>query len=360
MLTRREVLALMGSSAVLKIGRVGEVPFERIDAHFHVHQSVPAVVAKLEETNWRGLSICVCEAIDDEVLAWPPFNLDELLRNTVEVYRQSKGRIAWATTFDPRGFESSDFTSRTEASLRQSFNQGAVGVKVWKTIGMGIKSKSGEYLMPDNKALVPIYAFLQKEDRTLIAHLAEPNAAWLPLDAAHAGYYASNPKWHMYLHPEAPKKDAILAARDRILARFPKLRVVGCHFGSNEEDFKALAKRLDTYPNFVVDTAGRVGHLFDGERETARQFLDKYQDRIIYGTDFGAGAMRALASGKMSAEEVARSLSAGEERDWTLLASSGTVTGRREVQGLGLSERILRKIFHDNAVRWIPGIAPRT
>jgi predicted TIM-barrel fold metal-dependent hydrolase len=349
---------LIGSSAVANIVRAEGVPYTRIEGHFHIPKVVPEVFLKLEETNWRALTICVCGPLGND-----PFDLDGLHRRSAEVYRESKGRVAWAGTFDARGFEQPDFTSRTLAIINQCYAQGAVGVKVWKNIGMEIKSKSGEWLMPDDKALLPIYASLQKEDRTLIAHFAEPNAAWLPLDTktAHAGFYATHPEHYMYTKPGAPTKEAILAARDRMLARYPKLRVVGCHFGSNEEDFKALAKRLDTYPNFIVDTSGRVGHLFDGDRETARQFLDKYQDRIIYGTDFGAGAFRSLEQGKSTAQEVAASLDSTHERDWALLSTSGTMTsGRREVQGLGLSEKILRKIFHDNAVRWIPGIAPRT
>ena len=69
-------------------------------------------------------------------------------------------------------------------------------------------------------------------------------------------YYSDNPQWHMYGKAGAPVKEDILKARDRVLARYPKLRVVGCHLGSDEDDLGRLAKRLDAYPNFAVDTAG--------------------------------------------------------------------------------------------------------
>ena len=75
--------------------------------------------------------------------------------------------------------------------------------------------------------------------------------------------------------PDAPRKAELLLARDRILARFPKLRVVGVHLGSDEEDLHALARRLDQYPNFAVDAAARVSFLARQDRETARQFLVK-------------------------------------------------------------------------------------
>ena len=158
----------------------------------------------------------------------------------------------------PEG-SSPDFAERTIERLRRSFDDGAIGVKIWKNIGMAIKAKSGAYLLPDDPALSPIYAAIQQAGRTLVAHLAEPDGAWLPLDDKNPEftYYSNNPQWHMYGKPGAPVKVAILAARDRVLARYPKLRVVGCHLGSDEDDLKQLARRLDAYPNFAVDTAAR-------------------------------------------------------------------------------------------------------
>ncbi|RPJ83506.1 MAG: hypothetical protein EHM13_07265, partial [Acidobacteria bacterium] len=163
MLTRRELLALVGSSAFLKTVRVEAEPFERIDAHLHIHRSVQAIFDKLDQVKWRGLNICVCGPIGDET-----FDLDGLLERTEAVCRDSNGRLAWAATIDARGFERGDFTEQALAVVRKSFNRGAVGLKIWKNIGMEIKSTSGKYLMPDDKALLPIYEFVQKQDRTLI------------------------------------------------------------------------------------------------------------------------------------------------------------------------------------------------
>ena len=133
--------------------------------------------------------------------------------------------MAWASAFDAREFESPEFTGRTIARLRQTFDDGAVGVKIWKNIGMSIKAKSGAFLLPDNPALLPVYEAIDRAGKTLIAHLAEPNGAWMPLDDKNPeiAYYSKNPQWHMYGKANAPDKEAILAARDRVLARYPGL-----------------------------------------------------------------------------------------------------------------------------------------
>lgn len=345
-MTRRQLLACIPAAAGLRRLRAAETSIERIDTHTHIHRIVPELFATLEKDHWRCLSICVSRAIGDQ-----PSDLDEMIRGTAEVHRATKGRIAWASAFDARRFEDRDFAPRTIAGLRQAFEQGAIGVKIWKNIGMGIRGKSGAYLLPDNAALMPVYEAIQKADKTLIAHLAEPDGAWLPLDKNNPeiGYYSQHPEWHMYGRPGIPRKDAILEARDRILERYPKLRVVGCHLGSDEEHWDRLAKRLDTYPNFAVDVAARVRYFVRGDHEQARQFLTKYQDRVLYATDF------VLESGDDA--KAAQHLQQTHEWDWKFFATQDTLTFRdRQTQGLGLPEPVVRKIFRENAVRWLPGI----
>ncbi len=337
---RREFLALMPAAML------NGAALERIDTHTHIHRIAPELFASLENDHWRCLSICVSRAIGEE-----SSDLDEMIRGSVEAHRASKGRIAWATAFDARGFESPDFSKRTIAALRRSFDDGAIAVKIWKNIGMGIQGKSGAYLLPDHPALSPVFDAIQQAGKTLIAHLAEPDGAWLPLDKNNSeiGYYSRHPEWHMYGRPGIPSKDAILAARDRVLERHPRLRVVGCHLGSDEEHWDRLAKRLDQYPNFAVDVAARVRYFAAGDHEKARDFLMKYQDRVLYGTDF------TLAPGADA--KAAEQLRQTHQWDWNFFSTRTAQKFRdRQVQGLGLPESVVQKIFRDNAVHWIPGI----
>jgi hypothetical protein len=348
MLTRRELLRVVPAALLAAAARAAEPPsFERIDTHVHIFREAPGLVAALKAASWRGLSIVVSGASADE-----PFDLDERLRTAVNVHRASQGTLAWASAFDARSFESADFTERTIAQVRQTFADEAVGVKIWKNIGMAIKGKSGSFLLPDNPALLPVYEAIEQAGKTLIAHLAEPNGAWMPLDDKNPeiAYYSKNPHWHMYGKANAPDKHAILAARDRVLARYPGLRVVGCHLGSDEDDLHRLAQRLDTYSNFAVDTAARTRYFARGDREAVRQFLIRYQDRILYATDFALRGDDEAAA--------ARGLLASHDRDWRFFASAERMEyAGAATQGLALPDVVLRKLFRENARRWIPGIA---
>jgi predicted TIM-barrel fold metal-dependent hydrolase len=323
-------------------------PFERINTHVHLNRPSRAIIAGLESSHWRVLSICVSRATGDD-----PSDLESQIRGNAEMSRESQGRVAWAGSFDPRRWQDGDFAAKTIASLERQFRDGAIAVKIWKNIGMSIRTKTGAYLQPDDPAFQPIYQLLEKQDRTLIAHLAEPNGAWMPIDEHNPekGFYSSHPEWHMYGRRDAPVKEDILRARDHIAARFPRLRIVGCHLGSNEDDLNALAMRLDRFPNFAVDLAARVRYLAAGDREKARTFLNKYQDRIVYGTDF------SLAAGADD-ERASANLAAQHDRDWQYFSSAESMTyNRREVQGLGLASGVLEKIFRKNALRWFPGMA---
>jgi predicted TIM-barrel fold metal-dependent hydrolase len=345
MLTRRRFLAL--APAGLAAAQV-PVSFQRIDTHAHVNRPSQPILNGLKSSGFHILSICVSRATGDD-----PSDIDEQLRGTAELSRESGGSVFWAGSFDARRWSDKDFAERTVAQVNNEFRQGAIALKIWKNIGMSLRTKTGRYVMPDDPTFQPVYQTVLKADRTLVAHLAEPNGAWMPINEKNPekGFYGSHPEWSMYRKADAPAKEDILKARDRVIARYPKLRVVGCHLGSNEDDLKALAARLDRFPNFAVDLAARIRYLVAGDQNQVREFLVRYQDRILYGTDFTLGQAG-------DEQRAADSLTAQHERDWQYFSTTGPLTyNRREATGLGLPPAVVQKIFRENAVRWFPGIA---
>ncbi len=337
------------SALAVRAQKPGPSPprFERIDAHVHVFNSQPAFYAMLERLNVRVVNICVVDKHDRSFE-----EAEAQLAKALEVFRSSKGRAVWCSTFDPQDWESAGFAERVIVRLNGTFADGAVAVKIYKSIGMELKSKDGRYLMPDDPVFDSIFDAIAARNKTLYAHSAEPSSSWRPLDPASPdySYYKSNPDWHMFLHPERPSKQAILAARDRMLARHPKLRVVGCHLGSMEEDVDVIARRFDLYPNFVVDTAARVPYLMLQPREKVRAFLIKYHDRVLYGTDLEFFPSE-------NAADAIKHWEAEYARDWKFFSTGETLTyNGRAVRGLALPEPVLKKIFHDNAGHWVPGV----
>jgi hypothetical protein len=332
----REELALKGFAAL-----------HPIDAHVHVFKTDPAFQAMLERLNLKLLNILVM----DDTLSYRK-QLQPQVDEALNLMRSSHGHIAFCTTFDPYKYDSPSFTEDAVKQIDQNFSEGAIAVKIWKNIGMEIKDPGGKYIMADDPKFEMIYQDIAHQGKTLLAHLAEPDVAWGPPDPADPSwsYYQENPQWYLGGKPGFPSKQTILAARDRVLEQNPKLRVVGVHLGSMERSLKDIAARLDKYPNFAIDTAARMEYLMLMPRDQVRSFLIKYQDRILYGTDLDVLATASI-------RDVLNDWQSTYVRDWEFLATDHAVNlNGKKVVGLDLPQPVLKKLFHDNAKRWIPGI----
>lgn len=353
MKTQATALALLCTATTLAADdpRLSPEALGRIDAHAHFFAEAKPVFDLLDRLNVTAVNVCVVDRYEKGYETVAPQHA--MARHLAEVAR---GRLPWIATFDDAGFGKPGFAARALAEVDRALAEGAHGVKVYKSLGMELRDAKGRYLLPDDAAFEPVFAGLARRGTTVYAHLAEPIAAWEPLDpkSPDYDYYKSAPAWHVRGRPGMPSKREILEARDRLLAKHPTLKVVGCHLGSMEEDVDAIAQRLDRYPNFVVDTAARVTHLTLQPREKVRAFLIKYQDRVLYGTDMG------LMSGQ-DPEATARRLESEYGRDWTYFATRQTIeVDGWKVEGLALPEPVLRRIFRENALRWVPGLATAT
>jgi predicted TIM-barrel fold metal-dependent hydrolase len=318
-----------------------------IDVHVHVFKTDPAFQKMLERLNLKLLDILVMDDTNPNRQQLQP-QIDSAL----ELVRSGAGHFALCTTFDPYKFDSASFAADAIKQLDRDFGHGALAVKVWKNVGMEIKDATGKYIMADDPKFEPIYKDIAAHGKTLMTHQAEPDVAWGPPDAADPSwsYYQENPQWYVANRPGFPSKQTILDARDHVLAQNPKLRMVGVHLGSMERDLDNIARHLDRYPNFAIDTAARMEYLMLMPPEKVSAFLIKYQDRILYGTDLDlhpdANVLDALTEWQST-----------YARDWRFLATSETLTVQgKQVHGLNLPQPVLEKIFRSNAIRWIPGL----
>jgi predicted TIM-barrel fold metal-dependent hydrolase len=318
-----------------------------IDVHMHVYKDDAALGALMDRLNLRALNICV---IDDRD---PDYKGLEPQRSQVRDFRKiTHGRAAFCTTFSPYDFDDPGFSARVISQLNQDFADGALAVKIYKVMGMEMKSKAGKWVMADDPAFEPIYRDIAAHHRTVVAHLAEPDSCWQPPNPASPDYqyYKEHPGEYAYAHPDWPSKESILAARDHLLAENPKLRVVGAHLGSMESNVDEIAKRLDRYPNFAVDMAARVPYFMLQPRDKVRAFLIKYQDRVLYATDLVV----------LPRDETGKAIQNWETtyaQDWKFFSTNQMVEYMgHKYQGLQLPKPVLRKLFHDNAAHWYPGI----
>ena len=333
----------------------------KIDAHIHLIPDHPESIKLIEEFDLKLLNINVDytkKCFPTEGKWWREHVWRDHAKYYRELMQKFPERFSWCTTFDLPDFGNPKYIDHVIQGLEQDFADGAIACKVWKNIGMEIKDPQGRFLMVDDPFLEPIFRYIEQKGKTLLMHIGEPLACWRPLveNTPHYGYYSKNPEWHMYGKPNFPSHEELIAARDHIAARHPKLKVIGAHLGSLEYDVAELAKCFERYPNFAVDTSGRINDLAFQERDKVREFMIQYQDRILYGSDI----VREMPHSVMSETERAQAhrwIRKMTETAFTYYNTDQAIeVFDRKVPGLKLPEKVLDQLFFANAKRWYPGI----
>ena len=148
-----------------------------------------------------------------------------------------------------------------------------------------------------------------------------------------------------------------MEARDRLFARHPRTRWVALHVGHHAEDLADVARMLDRFPHVSVDLAARIGELGRQPR-TCRRFFDRYQDRIVFGTDAVPRAPDTPQQifGDPLYEIYYRFLET-EDEYFDYAPAPVPPQGRWRIYGIGLPEAILKQVYHDNAARLL-GLDP--
>lgn len=309
----------------------------KIDEHFHYLTYDEEYIDFADSLNFKLLS----PTWDGEYSIYDQLDIAEF------IYSNHKKDFAFMGAFSVKEFMSDDFADQTIRQIKVCLKNGASGVKIWKNIGMVLQDSSHRYVMIDDPKFGPVFAFLEKNHIPVIAHLGEPKDCWLPFDQmtdpSNKYYYKANPQYYMYLHPEVPAYEKQIEARDHILAKYPDLVFVGAHLGSLEWSLEELAERFDSYPNFKVDLAARMFYLRNqsrSDRNKVREFMIRYQDRIIYGTDIEVHDKQNGES--QSLKEYMKNVWLSQ---WLFLATDSVTTEK----GLQLPKEVVDKIYFQNA-----------
>ena len=325
---------------------------KRIDAHAHIVADDPEMVAFLDERELKVHNISLVPLGADD------WYTEGGCRAYYELAVKYPDHFAWCTTFDLPTFDDPNYVSDGIAQLERDFADGATGCKVWRNIGMEVRKPSGEYILIDDPLFEPIFSYIASAGKSLLMHVGEPLARWPGERDELAGRTGQKtPNYSVLKNVDYPGYWEQIEARDHVLERHPDLKVIGAHFGSLEHDLHEVAKRLDRYPNFAVDTGGRRRDLACQDRDTVRQFIIDYQDRILWGMDQGTGDSRLCDFDDEKRAWFFNMMREGYAYEFNLYEGSGPVpVDQIEAQGLDLPDDVLEKIYYTNARTWYPGI----
>ena len=237
-----------------------------------------------------------------------------------------------------------DFADYVYNRVADMVAKGARGIKFHKTLGLRVKDSKGVVIKPDDARLRPIWEAAAKHNIPVTIHVADPVAFFDNIDRFNERFEEldEHPDW-AFTDPKFYRYHELLAAQHNLLRDNPDTTFIVAHIGSMAEDLQGAGQMLDMYPNMYVDTAERIAEL-GRQPYSARAFLLKYQERVLYGTDLVPKAHNVTAN--------YRFFETFDEyfpyNDW-----DEHQQGRWNIYGVGLPDDVLKKIYRDNALRII-------
>lgn len=274
--------------------------------------------------------------------------------------RTAPGRFLTFTEPSWTLFDEPCYPQIQACEIERARRAGAAGLKVLKTLGLYLRENvtSGPLVKVDDPRFDPMWDVCGQLGMPVSMHISDPDAFFLPVNRFNERYeeLIHHPDWSFF-DRDYPSKASLLAARDRVLARHPRTRFILNHVGTNGADLALAAETLDRFPNTVVEIGARINELGRQPR-TARRFFERYQDRILFGTDATPGGYETPQ--QIFCDELYeiyfRFLET-EDEYFDYAPAPIPPQGRWRIYGLGLPASILRKVYHDNAAREL-GLPP--
>jgi predicted TIM-barrel fold metal-dependent hydrolase len=313
----------------IPVTHVEKAKYPVIDAHTHVYAGDDETVAKWVKTmDDVGLQKSI-------ILSG---NVGEKLDTVIARFGKYPKRFQVWCGIDNSGYDQPGFVEHAIAELERCKRAGARGVGELSDKGRGLSGAPGMHL--DDPRMDPIIEKCADLGLPINVHIGEDQWMYEPMDLHNDGLM-NGYTWRIATKDtNVLSHDAVLATLENAVKKHPRATIIACHFANCSADLNRLGAMLDKYPNLYADMGARFTEITPIPR-FANKFFTKYQDRLLYGTDNTPVAEMYRTSFRILETE-------DEHFYPTHFAKYHWPS-----QALGLSNKILKKIYHDNATKLI-------
>jgi predicted TIM-barrel fold metal-dependent hydrolase len=249
--------------------------------------------------------------------------------------------------FDLTNYQESGWQERAVNELRRCVKEGAAGVGELHDKGAGLV----DGLHPDDPRMDALFDACAELRIPVNMHVSDPMWMYEPMDSTNDGLIRSW-TWRIKGKDTATDHAGLMVILANTIKRHPKTTFVASHLANCVYDFSILAKMLDQLPNMSADISARFAEFSTIPRTTAA-FFEKYQDRLVYGTDYGweIWSKSTDYGHNTTLDSMFRTTFRVLETNDEHFYLTDLVGYKWPMYGLGLSDATLRKIYHDNAAR---------
>jgi predicted TIM-barrel fold metal-dependent hydrolase len=241
--------------------------------------------------------------------------------------------------FDYTGYDKPGFGPAAVKELERCFKLGARGVGELGDKGKGLfysKPTKAWGMHLDDPRMDPLLEKCAELKMPVNIHVADPYWMYLPMDEKNDGLMNAY-EWRLDNQPDIVGHQGMVEILERAVKRHPRTIFVACHFANCSYDLSRLGNLFDKYPNLYADISARYAETAAIPRFVG-QFYEKYQDRLVYGTD--------MRYDREMYRLTFRVLESADEHFYAWEHFSY----HWPLYGLALSDGVLRKLYRENAL----------
>ena len=320
--------------------------FPFIDVHSH-HWNMPIMnldnlieemdsLNMIYQINLSGSGLAVFSGKQDLM----DLNLSKSINNVKKNYPE---RFGVFVNLDLSRIGRKDFKLNTEKYLLNASKIGATGLKIYKNLGLNLKDGEGNRVKVDDDRLQFIWEKCAELNLPVLIHSGEPIAFFLNIDKY-------NERWlHAKQRPSSfrpsdkyPSFEIVMSEQYNMFKKNPKTTFINAHMGWYGNNLSKLDQQLIDLPNVYVEFGAVINEL-GRQPVSARKFFIKHQDRILFGKD------------NYNKEEYHLYFQVLETSD-EYIEYFRKRHGLWRLYGLNLPDSVLKKVYHQNALKIFPSI----
>ena len=262
--------------------------------------------------------------------------LDNIKKNAPE-------RLGVFVNLNWENIDSDTFLENNIKILRDAKKDGAIGLKVYKSLGLTDKDSNGNRIAVNDPRIDPIWEECGKLGFPVLIHSADPASFWKPKDKNNERWLELKQKPNRYRNPALfPSFESIIAEQHNVFEKHPKTIFINAHLGWMGNDLDRLSSHLDKYPNVVTEIGAVLAEL-GRQPKRARKFFTDHQDKILFGKDAYNQQEYYTYFRVLETEDEYFDYYRKRHAFW-------------KMYGLGLPDSILKKVYYKNALRILPSI----
>ena len=254
------------------------------------------------------------------------------------------GKVVLFTNLDTSGIDEPGWSEQAVAQLDSDYENGARGLKIYKSLGLSSTDSKGQRIAVNDPRIDPVWARCGELGIPVLIHTGEPAAFWQPRDKNNERLLEliQRPERYRGGDPSLPTFEDVMAEQHEIFRRHKNTKFINAHLGWMGNDLARLGEMLDDMPNVYTEIGAVLAELGRQPR-FARDWLIRYQDRVMFGKD------------SWNPEEYHTYFRVLETAD-----DYFPYYRRRHafwrMYGLDLPDEVLKKLYYKNALEVVPGI----